>query len=106
MTSHDAWRWTISAHTRSAAEARAAGIVDEVVEPDALVRLANRAAQRLTRLESHALARMRAWARDCRRHPLADAVSMGAAIISDLAVRPEVKRRWHAYAKGDAPWSV
>lgn len=106
MTGHDAWRWTISAHTRSAAEACAAGIVDEVVEPDVLARATQRTTQRLTRLESYALARMRAWARDCRRHPLDEAVIIGASIISDLAVRPEVKRRWQAYAKGDAPWSA
>jgi len=106
MATHDAWRWTISAYTRSAAEACASGIVDEVVDPGALVQTANRAVRRLSRLEPHALARMRAWARDCRRHPFADAVSIGAAIIGDLAIRPEVKRRWQIYTAGDAPWSV
>jgi len=49
---------------------------------------------------------MRVWARDSRRHPFAEAVSIGAAIIGDLATRPEVKRRWQVYAAGDAPWSV
>jgi enoyl-CoA hydratase/carnithine racemase len=106
MTAHEAWRWTISAHTRPATAAYAAGIVDEVVEVDALERTVQRAAQRLGRLECLALSRMREWARDCHQHPLADAVSMGAAITAQLAVRPQVRRRWDAYAKGEAPWSV
>jgi enoyl-CoA hydratase/carnithine racemase len=106
MTPHEAWRWTISAHTRTAAEAVAAGIVDDVVAPDVVARHADRVAARLTRLDSQALVRMRAWARECRQQPLADAVSKGAAITADLATRPEVRRRWQAYVTGGAPWSA
>ena len=106
MTLHEAWRWTVSAHTRTAAEARAAGVVDEVVPPDALTRHTERTAAKLARLEPHALARMRAWARDCRHHPLNDAVVRGAAITAALALRPEVKRRWQTYSRGEAPWSA
>lgn len=106
MAPHVARQWTVSAHARSAADARTAGVVDDVVAPGALAHGLRRATRLLERLEPYALQRLRVWARTSRQYSLPDAVVRGVAVTADLAARPAVQQRWHAYMTGDAPWSA
>lgn len=106
MAPHLARQWTLSACSRSAAEAREAGVVDEVVGADALARGIRRGVRTLARLETGALVRLRAWARQSRALPLAAAVAEGAAITGTLMNAPHVQTRWRAFTEGEVPWSA
>ncbi len=105
MAPHVARQWTLSAHSRTAAQGLDAGLVDEVVTPEALEPALRRAARTLHRLEPAALSRLRQWARASRQHELPDALRLGADITADLVQQPAVRRRWQAFAAGDSPWS-
>lgn len=106
MAPHVARAWTISAHARTAAEAQPAGLVDDLVPADALDGAVRRGARTLSRLEPRALVRLRAWARDSRALPLADAVAEGARITGAMMIEPHVQARWRAFAEGEVPWSA
>jgi enoyl-CoA hydratase/carnithine racemase len=106
MAPHLARQWTISAHARGAAEAQAAGVVDEVTSAEALERRAERARRMLARIDGHALTRFRAWARASRELALPEAVTRGVDVTTALAARPEARRRWRAFSEGAAPWSA
>jgi enoyl-CoA hydratase/carnithine racemase len=105
MALHAARQWTLSAHTRTAAEGIACGLVDELVPPDRVARAVARSARMLRRLEPGALVRMRTWARESRRHDLAAALRGGAAITSRMVREPAVANRWRAFEQGETPWS-
>lgn len=105
MAPHVARQWTIAAHSRSAAEALAAGVVDEIASGGDLARAARRATRELSRLDAHALGAWRAWTRTARQYPLAEAVTRGVAVTAALAARPEARARWRAFSEGGAPWS-
>ena len=105
MAPHVARQWTLTAWTRSAREAAAAGLVDEVAPPEALEAAAGRARRMLRRIEPRALARLRGWARACRQQPLPEALAQGAGLTAQALDDPAVRARWDAYAEGEAPWS-
>jgi polyketide biosynthesis enoyl-CoA hydratase PksH len=98
-------QWTIAAHTRSAAEAHAAGMVDTLVPPSQLASAERRAIRSLRRLDAPALVQLRAWHRESRALDLPAALQRGAAITAGLARQPHARDRWLAYEGGEAPWS-
>jgi enoyl-CoA hydratase/carnithine racemase len=105
MAPHVARQWTLTAHTRNADEAFAAGVVDELVRAERLEHAARRAVRSLTRLEPEALRRLRQWSRASRMMPMPAALAAGADITTAMVRRPEVQRRWRAFLEGEAPWS-
>lgn len=98
-------RWAVSAHSRTAAEALAAGLVDELVAPERLESATRHATRALCRLDTSALCQLRTWARASRQSGLPDAVRRGAELTTSLARQPHVRARWQAFADGEAPWS-
>jgi len=106
MAPHIARQWTLTAHTRSADEGRAAGLVDDVVAADDLDRAVRRAVRTLHRLEPGALCAFRQWARQSRQHDLAAALAAGARLTATLLQKPEARRRWGAFTDGASPWSA
>ena len=106
MAPHTVRQWTLSAHSRTAAEAQAAGLVDDLVHSGPLDRATQRAARTLSRLDAVALRRLRGWARDSRQHDLPEALQRGADITAEMLREPSVQRRWQAFAAGEAPWSA
>jgi len=105
MAPHTVRQWTVSAHGRSAEAAREAGLVDTLVESAGLERAIERASRTLRRVDSDALQCLREWARDSHRYDLPGAVHAGAEITAAMLRRPEVRRRWDAFAAGASPWS-
>ena len=105
MAPHAVRQWTVSAHTRSALDAHAAGLVDTLVPADTLERVVGRRARDLSRLDPAALHRLRRWARDSRQHDLPTALKLGAEITASMLRQPTVRRRWDAFAAGESPWS-
>lgn len=106
MAPHAVRQWTISAHSRSAADAQAAGLVDELVPADRLEAGIRRGERTLSRLDPDALQRLRRWARESRHYDLPGALQRGADITAGMLTRPSVQRRWQAFAAGEAPWSA
>jgi enoyl-CoA hydratase/carnithine racemase len=106
MAPHAVRQWTLSAHSRPAVEARAAGLVDDLVPHGTLDRAIERGARTLSRLEPDALRRLRRWARESRRHDLPAALQLGAELTATMLRQPAVERRWAAFADGESPWSV
>ncbi|MEZ5293537.1 MAG: enoyl-CoA hydratase-related protein [Vicinamibacterales bacterium] len=106
MAPHVARQWTLGAYARPAGDALSAGAVDEMVPAGRLDAAVRRGVRTLARLEPAALPRLRAWIRDSRRLPLADAIAEGAAITSGLMTDAAVHRRWRAFAEGESPWSA
>jgi enoyl-CoA hydratase/carnithine racemase len=105
MAPHVARQWTISAHTRTAADGVAVGLVDELTTPERLERAVGKATRTLRRVDPEALRRLRGWARTSRQHDLADALRMGADITADMVRQPSVRQRWQAFEQGGTPWS-
>lgn len=105
MAPHAARQWALTAGARSASEAAAAGLVDEMVPEEGARRAVARAVRMLGRLEPQALRRLRGWTRASRQLPLPDALAQGAALTAELIHEPAVRSRWEAFANGEAPWS-
>lgn len=105
MPPHVARQWTVSAHSRSAAEGHAAGLVDVLVADGQLDRAIARGTRTLGRLDPGALRMLRAWARESPRHDLPAALQRGAEITAAMLREPAVHRRWSAFAAGESPWS-
>ena len=105
MAPHVVRQWTLSAHSRSAVEAHAAGLVDDLVPTRDLDRAIERAMRTLRRLDPDALRRLRGWARESRQHDLPAALQRGAEITAAMLRQPSVQRRWDAFAAGESPWS-
>ncbi len=106
MAPHVARQWTLSAHTRTAAQGSDAGLVDDVTTPDRLDRAVGRAVRALRRVDPEALRRLRTWARTSRQHDLAEALRLGADITADMVRQPSVRQRWQAFEQGGTPWSA
>jgi enoyl-CoA hydratase/carnithine racemase len=106
MAPHAVRQWTVSAHSRSAADAQAAGLVDDLVPPAELERAIRRGTRTLGRLDPEALQRLRGWARESRQYDLPGALNRGAEITAAMLRRPSVQRRWQAFAAGESPWSA
>jgi enoyl-CoA hydratase/carnithine racemase len=105
MAPHAVRQWTLSAHSRSAMEAQAAGLVDDLVPHAALDRAIARGTRTLRRLDPDALRCLRRWARESRQHDLPAALRHGADLTATLLRQPAVHRRWAAFAAGESPWS-
>jgi polyketide biosynthesis enoyl-CoA hydratase PksH len=86
-------RWTISAHARSAKEALAAGLVDEVVPGDASIEGVNRAVGMLHRAEPDALRALRHWMFDARDESVETTLARGASVTARLAADPATRAR-------------
>jgi enoyl-CoA hydratase/carnithine racemase len=99
-------RWAVSAHSRSAAEGLAAGLVDDLVAPERLDAAVRRATRALCRLDAGALRHLRAWARASQQTDLPHALRLGADLTTSLGRQPTVRERWQAFADGEAPWSA
>ena len=99
-------RWAVSAHSRSAIEAFASGLVDELVPPDRLDAAVNRATRALCRLDCEALRHLRTWARASPQLDLPTALRHGADLTTVLGRRTSVRERWQAFADGEVPWSA
>lgn len=106
MAPHVARQWTISAHTRPAAEGREVGLVDDLVPSDQLDRAVARATRMLRRLDPTALVAFRQWARRARHHDLPVALGDGAALTAAMMREPTTLQRWQAFTDGDTPWST
>jgi enoyl-CoA hydratase/carnithine racemase len=106
MAPQVARRWTLTAWSRPAWEALAAGLVDEVATAAGLDRAAGRALRMLARVEPGALCHLRDWARTAPALPLPEALARGAALTAGRMQDPAVRRRWAAFAAGEAPWSA
>lgn len=106
MAPHVVRQWTISAHSRSAADAHGSGLVDDLVPAAGLDGAIRRGTRTLSRLDPDALTCLRGWARESRNHELPHALQRGAEITGEMVLRPSVQRRWQAFAAGEAPWSA
>jgi enoyl-CoA hydratase/carnithine racemase len=104
LTEGTARRWVVSAHTRSAAEALAAGLVDEVAPADRCHPALRRAVRMLRRSEPNALRRFRRWGRESRLQPINAALTTAAAITEQMAAHPDVRVRVNAFHRGETPW--
>ena len=105
MAPHVVRQWTISAHSRSAIEGHAAGLVDDLVPHASLDRGITRGIRTLRRLDPEALQRLRGWARESRHDDLPSALRRGAEITGAMVRQPSVQRRWASFANGESPWS-
>lgn len=105
MAPHVVRQWTVSAHSRSAVEAQATGLVDELVPADQLDRAIRRGTRTLSRLDAGALQCLRGWARESRHYDLPGALQRGAEITAGMLRRPSVPQRWQAFTAGESPWS-
>lgn len=105
MAPHVVRQWTLSAHSRSALDAHAAGLVDDLVPGANLESAIRQGARTLRRLDPDALRRLRGWARESRQHDLPAALHLGAEITGAMLRQPSVQRRWSAFAAGESPWS-
>jgi len=106
LPAHIARHWTVTAHARSAAEARAAGLVDDVVPAGGLDDAVRRAVRTLRRLDPQALCRLRAWSRESRESDMSSALQRGADLTAAMLDEPRVRERWQTFADGGTPWSV
>ena len=107
MAPHVVRQWTLSAHSRSAVEAHAAGLVDDLV-PERDARSRDR-----TRPRAHCAGSIRmrcaacaAWARESRQYDLPAALQRGAELTAAMLRQPSVQQRWQAFAAGESPWSA
>lgn len=98
-------RWTISAHTRSAAEALDAGVLDEYVPAERGSHAVLRAVRTLRRLEPNATRTLRRWTRDSQAGDIGAALERGAAITKAMAATPIVQARVSAFGSGETPWN-
>jgi enoyl-CoA hydratase/carnithine racemase len=105
MAPHVVRQWTLSAHSRSALEAHAAGLVDDLVPAAKLDGAIKHGLRTLRRLDPDALCRLRRWARESRQLDLPAALHLGAGITAAMLRQSSVQRRWAAFAAGESPWS-
>lgn len=98
--------WALTADARTAAEARAVGLVDDVVAPDMLDRACRRWARRMSRARPATIARLRAFAAEeagdsdsaTRRH-----VAMTTTSLLDERLRASLR----SFAEnGELPWET
>jgi len=106
MAPHTVRQWTLAAHSRSAGEAQAAGLVDDLVAAATLDRAIERATRKLRRLDPAALRRLRGWARESRQYDLPAALRHGAELTTSMLRQSSVQQRWQAFAAGESPWSA
>jgi enoyl-CoA hydratase/carnithine racemase len=106
MTLQQCRLWMLIGGSRTAAEARGSGLVDEVVAHDQLARASARWQRMLSRPRPEAIARMRAFvADDVTRGP--DALARGAAITTESLLDEGVRQSLRLFHETDElPWNV
>ena len=106
MTRQQCRLWMLIGGSRNAAEARAAGLVDEVVAHDQLARAGARWQRLLGRPRPEAIARMRTFvAADVTTGP--DPLARGAAITTELLLDEGVRQSLRLFHEtDDVPWNV
>jgi enoyl-CoA hydratase/carnithine racemase len=92
--------WMITGHARSAAEAAADGLVDEVVEPAQLATVIARRVRECRRSDASAIPMLRQLAAP----RVVNEIAAGAALTAKQLASPRVQQRLTAYARGEAPW--
>lgn len=101
MTEGVARRWTLSAETRTAAEAVSAGLVDELVPVDHSQGALRRTVTMLERAEPMAVRTLRHWMYEIRESSIDTALARGAAVTVQMAGDPEARARMAAFDRGD-----
>jgi methylglutaconyl-CoA hydratase len=97
--------WAMTAFARGAAEAHAAGLVDEIAAPDGLEIAAARAVRHLARVDRDAIALLRSWSLESAALPVAEAIARGAALSARQLADDRVKARLRAFfVDGALPW--
>jgi enoyl-CoA hydratase/carnithine racemase len=104
MTEGVARRWTLSADTRDAPEALAAGLVDELVLVDEGTAALTRTVAMLERAEPMAVRTLRHWMYETRDSSIDTALARGAAVTAQMAGDPVTRARIAAFDRGESPW--
>lgn len=99
MTEGVARRWTLSADTRSAAEAQAAGLVDELVTVEHSRAALERTVTMLERAEPMAIRTLRHWMYEMRESSIDTALARGAAVTMQMAGDPVTRARIAAFER-------
>lgn len=97
-------RWLLIGGTHTAAEAQAAGLVDQIVAAPDLVRAGRQWERRLSRPRPEAVVKMRAFLAEDVTH---DALQRGAALTRESLLDERVRsslRRFHD--TGELPWET
>lgn len=96
--------WAVSTVARSAAEASAAGLVDELAAPPELEQRARRVVRQLARIDRDALGLLRGLSM-APAMPITDAVRRGSELTASRLESPQVLSRLTRYfASGELPW--
>jgi methylglutaconyl-CoA hydratase len=99
--------WAISAFARSAHEAHAAALVDEIAQGTELPALARRAVKNLARVGRGAIALLRDWSTQAPQLPIEEAVRRGAELSAAQFADPRVTERLASYfVDGVPPWET
>ena len=107
MAPHVVRQWTLAAHSRSAVEAHAAGLVDDLVpRRDARSRDRTGLAQTAPARSGCAAPPARVGARRRATYDLPAALRRGAELTAAMLRQPSVQQRWQAFAAGESPWSA
>jgi enoyl-CoA hydratase/carnithine racemase len=92
--------WILSGHARTATEAHAAGLVNEIVAANKMTTLIQRRVRECRRADTSAIPILRQLAGP----DVAAAIRAGASITAERLATPHVQQRLAAYAAGDVPW--
>ena len=92
--------WSLTGRARSAAEAAADGLVDEVVEPAQIIAVLARRVRECRRADTSVIPMLRQLAGP----RVADEIAAGAALTAERLATPQVQQRLAAYANGEVPW--
>jgi enoyl-CoA hydratase/carnithine racemase len=98
--------WALTAVARTAQEALAAGLVDDVV-PDVDLGLAGRRAVKLlVRPDPAAVGLLRSWVLEAESLPVPAAIERGSTLSATWLARPDVRARLESFFAGsdDVPW--
>jgi enoyl-CoA hydratase/carnithine racemase len=104
MTEGVARRWTLSADTRDAPEALAAGLVDELVLVDQSWAALTRTVTMLERAEPMAVRTLRHWIYETRESSIDTSLARGAAVTEQMVGDPVTRARIAAFDRGESPW--
>jgi enoyl-CoA hydratase/carnithine racemase len=97
--------WAMTAYARGAAEAQAAGLVDEIASADKLAASADRVVRHLARVDRHAIALLRSWSLESAGLPVGEAIARGAALSARQLADERVKARLKTFfVDGALPW--
>lgn len=97
--------WAMTAFARDAEEARAAGLVDEVVPTGGIEEAARRALRNLSRVDREAIALLRRWSVEAPSLPIEEAIRRGTELSAAQLSDPRVTAKLVSYfVDGIPPW--